>query len=226
MDGTTGPTYDDPTGGFPDTPSPYESPSYAPPSPPQSPYGQLPPHVLEAQGRGPLYDPGRPGPPVIVGILVLLLGPVIALIGLGTAAVSTIDIANAGPALNHQPTILHGDSTFMLGTPVDQPGKGECRVRLRNGPKVEVTSAGGESNAVAWGDTSYVLHSTFYVEKAGNYIIDCPKAGDTVLLVPMKGSLDDFGWALGKWPLIGALVSLLGLLMIIFRRKKPREVWA
>lgn len=227
MDGATGPTsnqtpeppYADAAYGQPDYGQQVYTPS--PTAPDGTPWPAGP---VATSTYGMLYDPGRPGPPLILGIVVFLIGPILAIVGLGKAAVSSLDLSNTGPVVNHSATILHGDATFMFGTPAEMPGSTPCRVRLRNGPAVDVKATSPET--VSWGTQAYVVQGSFYIEKSGNYVIDCPKAGHTVLLVPVKGTLGALGWSLGKWLLIGALVSIMGLLMMIFRRKKPREVRA
>lgn len=224
MDGAPGPTSqqtpEPPYGGAPYAPQPQGyTPSATAPDGTPWPTG---PVVTTHQGV--IYDPGRPGPPLILGIVVFLIGPILAIIGLTTAAISSLDVANTGPVLNHEATILHGDSSFMFGTPAERPGDTACRIRLRHGDALEVTATSPQT--ITWGPQAYVVQGSFYVEKSGNYVVDCPRAGDTVLLVPVKGTFGQLGWALGKWLLAGALVSIMGLLMIVFRRKKPREVRA
>jgi len=187
--------------------------------------GQVQPVLVEARPPGLGYDPGRPGPPLILGIIVLLLAPVVWLGLTAKAAITHLDLEHTGIIGNREPVLLYEGSTYLFATEAQQPGKRDCVVRLRNGPKISVSSVGvaEAGDAVMWGDDAYVPRGSFYTETTGQYIVNCPRAGATLLSVPIKGTTSELGLEMGKGLLAGGLVGLLGLLMIIFRRKKPRE---
>jgi hypothetical protein len=170
------------------------------------------------------YDPGRPGPPLFLGILVFILGPIFALVMMGRAAITSLDLANTGPVTNHGRVALNADATYLIATEAVQPGTETCKVRQRNGEAVTVDASKPET--VMWGNEAFIAQGGFYLEENGVYVVNCPKAGPQVLLIPIKGSIKEFGWAMGRWILAGGLLAVMGLLMIIFRRKKPKEIRA
>ena len=170
------------------------------------------------------YDPGRPGPPLVLGILVFILGPVFALLMMGRSAISHLDIANTGPIVNHGRVALNSDATYLIATESVQPGTRG----VQGAPAQRRAGHGGRPDqregTMMWGDEAFVPQGSFYLEKSGVYVVSCPQAGPQVLLVPIKGSIKEFGWAMGRWLIAGGLLAVIGLLMIIFRRKKPRDV--
>ncbi|MFN8194482.1 MAG: hypothetical protein U0R80_09385 [Nocardioidaceae bacterium] len=171
------------------------------------------------------YDPGRPGPPLALGIVVLIFGPIFALMMLGRSAVAHLDVANTGPITNHGRVALNSGSTYLVATEAAQPGSQGCKVHQRNGGPVTVNpDSSVDTGTVMWGSEAFVSQGDFFLEKNGVYVVDCPKAGPQVLLIPIKGSMKELGWAMGRWLVAGGLLAVIGLLMIIFRRKKPREV--
>ncbi len=100
------------------------------------------------------YDPGRPGPPLFLGILVFILGPIFALVMMGRAAITSLDLANTGPVTNHGRVALNADATYLIATEAVQPGTETCKVRQRNGAAVTVDASDPET--VMWGNEAFI----------------------------------------------------------------------
>ena len=180
------------------------------PGPPPS-YG--PPTVSMPPDSG----QGRSGPPLWLGLVVLLLGPAVFAVALGWVVISALDLGGAtAPVTN--PTVLtaQGGSTHVV---FSEASAKPCHI-LRDGGRKESLETIDATESLTVAGRIYVARGSFTAETTRAVRVECPESGPLLLVLGVQTENLGLKIALLAAGMLGSFV--IGLLMVIFRRRRPR----
>jgi hypothetical protein len=244
-----------PGGGYGSTgaSSPYTTPPSAPPSGPPS-YGSQPPYGPSSYstqesgyGQGTYgqgsYDqrsygspqgprPRRTGPIVmiVVGALLMILGPIIGIVAAASAGMDTFnEIANDGATVENGGTVsLPAGVDRVVYSESGEVSSFSCDIVDPAGQAVSTRGAEGDGQDVDGG--TIVPGVAFTTTEAGSYTVDCglpAEASQTLLVAPPL----DFGGLLGAGVAVlvglgagflGLVLLIIGIVWLVRRNKKIR----
>lgn len=162
---------------------------------------------------------GRSGPPLWSGLVVMILVPILV-IGYGIYdLVSKIDLDPSRVRSGHATTLTKG-SGYAIAAPVHQR-HGRCTVTGPDGKRVPIDGS-RKGRTITLHKHTYASVGSFEAGQQGRYRIACAGlAGKPLVLIAVEdgaaGLATGFGWA----AIIAGAAFVIGLLMVIFRRRQP-----
>lgn len=183
--------------------------------------GGTAPYAAHTSQPPPPRWPGRQGPPLWLGVLLLVGAPVVYFVGVVAWIFPAVDTAareGTRPIVHGEPFAVRHDSDYIVLSPVIS----SCTVKLPGEPRQPLRQGLRESNDWPIDGQSYWQQGFFDVPRDGRAKVFC--TGDAPLAVARwEGNLTTVV-RVSRYGGYAALVAaLLGILMIVLRRKRP--IW-
>lgn len=187
------------------------------------------PQYQPAAGQGgyPQQNPGQSGqkvkgtPPLWLGIVVTIAGPVIGILALIISLVSlgstVSEYAEAQPGSTHT---LEADQDYWIVSGDGSTTVSSCTVSGPDAGTVDVNVNPSTSASAQTGDTDMNLVATFTSGEAGDYNVYCSglMSTDTYVIEANLGGIMAGAMGIVGGLLVGGLIFVVGIVLIIINR--------
>ncbi len=183
-----------------------------PPAPPVPGVDYGPPVLVRHPGSA-----GRNGPPLWLGLVVMLLLPIAFTVGAFVVIFSSMNFGSLmTPVGNPTSVTTQAGMTYVVAS--EELGRRPCYTKLGEGPRTPLEAVQPESFDTPNG--TFFARGGFTADGVAITQVGCPRAGDRLVIFEMRTG----GLALKTVLLFGlaGLSFIGGLLMVIFRRRAPR----
>jgi hypothetical protein len=153
-----------------------------------------------------------------MGVVVLVVGPIACLLAATLGLVNRLDLDSARTIDNGARQPLHSGMSYVVATSVEKPGTKPCWVRGPDEEKRELES--GDDSSASPG-AFFVTRGFTHVNSPGIYQLKCPGAEGQLVLLPVRGNLSVIGLTSSLMVQGAGACVIIGLLMVVFRKKLP-----
>jgi hypothetical protein len=164
-----------------------------------------------------LSHPGRNGPPLWLGLVVMLLGPIACTAGAVAVMFTSMDFDSVmTPVRNPTSVTTQEGMTYLVAS--QEPGRRPCFTQTTGGPREPLEPMATES--LETGQGTFYSRGGFTADGVAIVQVRCPGAGSQLVVFGMAAKS-----MMVKMVILFGLAGLSfigGLLMVIFRRREPR----
>lgn len=171
-----------------------------------------PPVVIRGLSR-----PARGGPPLWLGLAVMILGPIVFAVAAGGVLLSSLDLGSLRtPVPNPTSLTTHEGMTYVVAS--EELGRRPCYTGQGDGPRQPMESADPQTIDTPSG--TFYARGGFSADELAVVHVGCPGGGDRLLVFRVETG----GLAVKSLVLLAlaGLNFIGGLLMVIFRRRPAR----
>lgn len=165
---------------------------------------------------------GRPGPPLWLGLVVMLLLPLFVFGIYGFTITKSIDIKNLITIPNGTSTVLPGDRMYVVLAPDRGRQIGACTITNPAGVEAVQEVPPANQQQLALNGRRWRAATAVITGDTGGYTVKCKQAGKELVVIPFKASMTELKWRTLATYIFAGGSFVAGLLMIVFRRKKPK----